>query len=88
MKGKITIEVLSRGVFGLDVNIQGFSHFDRLATVDALVESMGFDDKDRVELGALIAIGGINAMKKGAMTKIAVSPELAELIRKKRGNDE
>ncbi|MBR4856324.1 MAG: hypothetical protein IKU94_06830 [Bacteroidaceae bacterium] len=88
MKCKITIEAFDHGVFGLDVKVEGASRLDRVLMVDALVESLDFDENERMELGALIAIGGFKVIKKDAMTKMAISPELAELIKKKRGNDE
>lgn len=87
MKGKVIIETFDRGAFSLDLEIEGFTHKDRLMMVDALVESMNFDELDRVELGLLIATGGFKATHKDAMKKVVLSDQLSELIRKRRGNE-
>ena len=87
MKGKITIDVLGKGAYALDVVIDGFTHMDRLMTVDALVEAMGFTEDERLELGTLIAIGGFKSAHKDAMTKMVLSDVVTELIRKRKGNE-
>lgn len=87
MKGKITIDVLGKGAYALDVMIEGFTHTDRLMTVDALVEAMNFTEDERLELGALIAMGGFKSIHKDIMTKAVLSDAVTELIRKRKGNE-
>ena len=87
MRAKVIIEAFERGAFSLDVDISGCTNLDRHMMVDALVEALDFNELDRKILGAVIAEGGFKAARKDAMTKVIMSDELSELIRKRRGNE-
>ena len=87
MKGKITIDIPASGVYAFDVAIEKVSRTDKFLTVDSLVEALGFSEDERMELGLLIAIGGFKALHKNALAKVTLSDQLAELVRKRKGNE-
>lgn len=80
MKGKIEITADGVGVKVL-INLDHVSKLDMFATFEALADGFKFSELDRMLLSLMFASNGLSR------TKVDMSPELLDLIKKMKENN-